>query len=1076
MNVGRCYTSPAEYLANCTIPALGWKWSSDCEVIESSQGATLLWAGEMRDILQQAQGLGLPNLRVTLMLAAALLRREVYLASLPAPTENEEPLAALARKLSLHPLMTRLERGSPLPYQVGQFVQRVFQGLELDGFFGGDPRDALALLDGQHTYRQLRKRWAGAPKDPPLGVGLTDVQAVAVRLNDLNADDILDLWKTGHTHLAAYDEVLTTLGRDILAYAQEQAGDGPDSGPMLTPDEAMREIARMEGGEVVLRAAQGSYPALHFPSLRSRAEASPSGGYSDITRRGSIDRVLISQLAYDADEFLRRFAENELLYFQNQTFPAIPTQPLICLVDMGVHMWGRPRLLAAGCALAAWKSSLARRRPFEMFQTQFGGVAPLTPDQPRRLAAYLTGIDDSESPAEACADLFRRRQAAVPHGDLLLVTSVQAWREPSLHRALAPLAPAWRVFAITLDRNEEMRFWQAVPGSPSARLLSRVDFRSLAPRQDEAPATTPALAAETDRILPNLFRLGHREPVSALAFTPDSSILFSGDLAGRVCWWAPRRKTLEQEIVLPRHGMFVRGLCAGATVLAVLAQENTVPPPPDLRTPAAAARPAGAWRLFRYNLLSGEPIDECALPVPSDGWLRWPKLAPDQNSVSLAMPGQILQVHFAGGGGRAPQLDTIAVPGTPIAYVQGRRWDMQYILTEQRNLYRIEFGPRGGYCRHLRPEPGAQIAVDREGGILALRGRDLVNYPANPNRDSGPSDESIVASLKDSSWQSLQGAWDGSVLLSSPQQSVFLPEDSRQKPTTIPIPLAPGAPWTLSPWASLMAVGLQREVRVFQARTGEALFFARPPRLQSSVMSMFFGSGGNELWVNYGATCGHQWAWNEGLEFRQTQSVLHPARSVSYSLINSAVHRIEFYAGRALLAMGRHRIEVIGNGRGWNSCDELVSCAVHPDDALLAVLDSRNVIWLMRADDLRLIAALYASENGFAAWSAAGHRLGNQSILAGSAGQGPDQHGGGETACRSFADFLRSEARLGPRPAGRRAPAPTATAANPGPSGPSGPSTSGTSATPATPSGRAGRPGPAGADGGKGSFPWDRLL
>jgi hypothetical protein len=247
------------------------------------------------------------------------------------------------------------------------------------------------------------------------------------------------------------------------------------------------------------------------------------------------------------------------------------------------------------------------------------------------------------------------------------------------------------------------------------------------------------------------------------------------------------------------------------------------------------------------------------------------------------------------------------------------------------------------------------------------------------------------------------GAWDGSVLLTSARQTLFLPVEARNKP--VPIPHAGGKPWVISPWSRLVAAATQREVRVFHARKGEPIFITPVPRLQSSVMNMFFGADGHELWVNYGAASGHHWQWKTALTFQQTTGQPPPPRSVNYSLVNSAVHRIEFYAGKMLIAMERHRISVTGADRSWNSCDELVCCAVHPDDSTLAVLDSRNVIWLMRADDLRLIAAFYACDDRFAAWNAAGQMLGDIAIL-GSPTVGADYAG--------FGAYVRTQARQTP--------------------------------------------------------------
>lgn len=1031
MNVGRCYTAPAEYLANCAIPALGWKWSADFEIIESGDGATLLWSGELREILQQAQGLGLPNLRMTLILAAALLRREVFLQSVPASRPGPpEALVELARALKTHPLLTQLEGASPLPYQAGLFIRHVFQHLEIDGFFGGDARHVIALLEGQVNYRQLRKRLSSSPlNDPLLGAGFAEVQRLLKRLNEIAAADILDLWKTGHSHLATYDEALTTLGRPttlgrmIEALVFPQAAEaGAAFTPVRTPEEALREIARLEGGEIVQRAARGVFPALHFPSLQSRAVTSQQGGYSDIARHGSIDRVLLSQLAYDPDEFLRRFAENELLYYQNEAHPDMPTQPLTCLIDMGVAMWGRPRLLAAGCALAAWKSAWAKQRPFELFQTFFGEAVRLPLDQPRQLADILTGIDDSESPVAALNALWKQQRKALPQSDLLLITSPAAWHSPALAQALAPMRAGWRIFGITLDRHEEMRFWQNTPAS--SRLINRVDFRCLVPNAPGPAAGSAgargALAAEPDRMFPDLFRLGHREAITALAFTPDCSLLFSGDSAGRICWWSPLRKTLDQESVLPRPGLAVQGLTAGSTVLAVFAVE---PSPGGQRGEGGRLRAV----LLRYDLITNRLLDEFVLPVEPPAGAVWPKLSPDQNQIALAFPGQVLVVTYptgsTGAAGATPELSRIEVPGTPIACVQGRRWEIQYLLTEQRNLFRIELAglpgpspatgthavhaaaeaPAGGICRHLRPEPGAQIAVDKDGAILALRGRDLVLYPANPNQNSGPSDEAIVATLREATWQDMQGAWDGSLLLSSARQTLFLPVEARNKPVTLP--QTAGKPWAISPWSRLVAAATQREVRVFHARKGEMVFAAPALRLQSSVMNMFFGPDGDDLYINYGAASGHHWQWKTALTFQPTAGQPPPPRSINYSLVNSAVHRIEFYAGKSLIAMERHRISLAGSRHSWNSCDGLVCCAVHPADSHLAVLDSRNIVWLLRVSDLRLVAALAGCDDKFAGWSAAGLSLGDGSLL-GTPGNSADFAG--------FAAGLRAEIHPAP--------------------------------------------------------------
>ncbi len=66
--------------------------------------------------------------------------------------------------------------------------------------------------------------------------------------------------------------------------------------------------------------------ALAFPPRRRSADAIPQGGHADVTTRGRPEQLLLSQFALDSDEFVRRFAEKELLYFKPEE-PHAPQPP-----------------------------------------------------------------------------------------------------------------------------------------------------------------------------------------------------------------------------------------------------------------------------------------------------------------------------------------------------------------------------------------------------------------------------------------------------------------------------------------------------------------------------------------------------------------------------------------------------------------------------------------------------------------------------------------------------------------------------------------------------------------------------
>ncbi len=92
---------------------------------------------------------------------------------------------------------------------------------------------------------------------------------------------------------------------------------------------------------------------LTLPARRLRAaEPHHNGGYADLATRGIPERILPFQFALDADEFLRRYAEHELLYFQREESRQHTVDELILLVDQGVRTWGDVRLWLAGAVLA----------------------------------------------------------------------------------------------------------------------------------------------------------------------------------------------------------------------------------------------------------------------------------------------------------------------------------------------------------------------------------------------------------------------------------------------------------------------------------------------------------------------------------------------------------------------------------------------------------------------------------------------------------------------------------------------------------------------------------------------------
>ncbi len=102
----------------------------------------------------------------------------------------------------------------------------------------------------------------------------------------------------------------------------------------------------------IARVARALMAVVHLPRLLWEPEELPMGGFSDIENRGSLDRLLLSELAHDDLTLAVRVALNEALYLRRETPPKTPSLARSILIDVGIRMWGVPRVFATSAALA----------------------------------------------------------------------------------------------------------------------------------------------------------------------------------------------------------------------------------------------------------------------------------------------------------------------------------------------------------------------------------------------------------------------------------------------------------------------------------------------------------------------------------------------------------------------------------------------------------------------------------------------------------------------------------------------------------------------------------------------------
>jgi hypothetical protein len=265
----------------------------------------------------------------------------------------------------------------------------------------------------------------------------------------------------------------------------------------------LEERPRLAGVTRLVERLEG---ALSLPPRRLEVTGLQADGYWDLTTRGSPEQILPMQFALEGEEFLRRFAERELLYFHRETPSRPAAQELVLLLDQGVRTWGDVRLVLAGAAMAMARQAARHRLAIRLVTTRDGveAVDPAALDSDS-LGDLLEASDLSPNPARPLARLLR--DDAGPPRDIVLLTHPRSLAEPDV--AAAACLPAdgegTRIFAVTVAGGGEIELAELRRGRPVSLGRCRVELTdATAPAR---PAPKPASGG------PRVGWLGHVEPI-----------------------------------------------------------------------------------------------------------------------------------------------------------------------------------------------------------------------------------------------------------------------------------------------------------------------------------------------------------------------------------------------------------------------------------------------------------------------------------------------------------------------------------------------------------------------------------
>lgn len=717
-----------------------WSWSEGGEVVSWISGETICFRAELLAVLSRLAPRGLPALDEILLVLAAC-------------RENWRP-ASLLIDVPWSADGTSYEVQQTLP----QFIQDAMAGF---GRVHKLPAELRETLEAKQTLVEFVFE-SRSPLVPP--------EIAAVVLTLLRSGPGVDTqWLRGTAALRAgaiqgslrwLAKTLRNVEPEALRLRRRTGLDDlvePADVESEPEDDGIRGlIARLSddpelGG--LARLARNLMAVVQLPRSVSDPDDLPLGGVSDITNRGSLDRLLLSELAHDDLTLAVRVAVNEALYLRRESPPRTPPEQRAILVDCGLRLWGVPRLFAASVALAL-AANTDRAVAVSAWGTAGGGLVPIDLSTREGLIAQLELLDPALHAGDAlpafAEELTRLGESPEP----LLVTAVETLDDAGLQRILSDLALP-RLFLAAVDRDGTFQLWCRTLRGRRLLREARFDLESiLAPRVSPRTLLKSELSIPLPEAVGPTFplRLPHRVDEEN-SWRRDATTLYALTRDGRLMMWDAReRGAIQLATGLPRGHLlwadddnpagvvrFVvrRGSSWNLVLLTVRLDEGVVVE----RTlewdgvVASAFRSGdclvvhrhGFSRIVAYDLATGARVDAEELPISFEVGRRFRFTGSEPRLAAISVQNQKLRVDAVPIPESVREAGELKVPPQaiirPRAFFEQRGHDGPFLITSGGEFVCLVHGTRRPLSTGLRSLVEV-LDTDRNGERALIHARE----------------------------------------------------------------------------------------------------------------------------------------------------------------------------------------------------------------------------------------------------------------------------------------------------------------------------------------------------------------
>lgn len=316
-----------------------WVWEENYEVISIRQGSTIVYTEELKGIVKALAENGLPHFGSLLLCFIAINKTAMDSLSF---IDNKR--IALNEKFGYRETSYRasfdflkLLQSLPEEFKIGHNRQILMRTI----FFGAHNRRNIVkskniakLLNSRNTRLQI-------PLEIELKQKIYDYEFSLIEI-------ISRKFPTTQSILDAMAE-MPEMAYEVLPELPSTSITERTYKDFV--EELMDDASTFKVGALI----KPIWAGFKIPIFNAQPSSQPLGGISDLSNKGSFDKLLISEFANDDLVFLSRVANNEALYLEREMPPVTDQFQRVILIDISLKTWGTPKILAFATSIAISK-------------------------------------------------------------------------------------------------------------------------------------------------------------------------------------------------------------------------------------------------------------------------------------------------------------------------------------------------------------------------------------------------------------------------------------------------------------------------------------------------------------------------------------------------------------------------------------------------------------------------------------------------------------------------------------------------------------------------------------------------